>query len=141
MMSGSENLNSGPVVRVVALAMKDSGTGHIMLARRGPAVSGAGHWEFPGGKIEPGENSEQALRREILEELSFDLGNLKITYIGENTHRYGTRDILIKLFMVSVASRPQFKLVDHDQVDWFDAESLEKLNLSSGDKPFIPLLF
>ena len=140
-MSGSKNLNSGPAVRVVALAMKDLKSGHFMLARRGPAVSGAGHWEFPGGKIEPGENPEQALRREIMEELCFDIRDLTITFIGENMHRYGEREILIQLYQVSVSGRPKFKLVDHDLVDWFDSNSIKKLDLSSGDKPFIPLLF
>ena len=139
-MSASQKNDSGPVVQVVALAMRHIQTGHFMLARRGPNSSGAGQWEFPGGKIETDETNEQALIREIQEELSFDIKGLNLKLIAENTHDYGHRKIHIILYLIEVESRPLFVLLDHDQLEWYDLKNIEKLNLSFGDKYFIPLL-
>ena len=139
-MSASKKNESGPVIKVVALAMRHSATGHFMLARRSQNSSGAGQWEFPGGKIEPNETNQQALVREIKEELSFDLTGLNIKFVAENIHDYGNRKIQIILYFVEVAIRPQFVLLDHDSLDWYDLKNIEGLNLSLGDKYFIPLL-
>lgn len=139
-MSASQKNESGPVIKVVALAMRHLPTGQFMLARRAPNSSGAGQWEFPGGKIEPNETNEQALIREIQEELSFDLTGLSFKLVAENTHDYGNRKIQIILYFVEVAEKPQFVLLDHDQLDWYDLENTVNVNLSSGDKYFIPLL-
>jgi 8-oxo-dGTP diphosphatase len=139
-MSASQKKESGPVVQVVALAMRHIQTGHFVLARRGPNSSGAGHWEFPGGKIEANETNEQALIREIQEELSFDLTGLNFKFFAENTHDYGHRKIHIILYLIEVEIRPQFVLLDHDQLDWYDLKNIDNLNLSYGDKCFIPLL-
>ena len=139
-MSASKKNESGPVIKVVALAMKHSVTGFFMLARRAPNSSGAGQWEFPGGKIELNETNEQALVREINEELSFDLTGLNFKFIAENIHDYGNRKIQIILYFVEVEEQPKFVLLDHDRLDWFDLKNIESLNLSFGDKYFIPLL-
>ena len=120
--------------------MRHQESGKFMLARRGPGSSGAGQWEFPGGKIELSESPEQALIREIQEELSFDLQGVKVQFVAQNTHDYGNRKIQILLYFVEVQNRPQFSLVDHDKLDWFDLKNIEHVNLSIGDKYFIPLL-
>lgn len=139
-MSASQKSDSSPVIKVVALAMRHASTGLFMLARRGPNSSGAGQWEFPGGKIEAGETNEQALIREIQEELSFDLSGLNFKFIAENTHDYGHRKIQIILYFVETQQKPQFVLLDHDELDWYDLGNIENVNLSFGDKYFIPLL-
>lgn len=139
-MSASEKNASGPVIKVVALAMRYVPTGQFMLARRAPNSSGAGQWEFPGGKIEANETNEQALFREIQEELSFDLAGLDIKFVAENTHDYGHRKIQIILYFVEVHQKPHFVLLDHDELDWYDLNNIENVNLSFGDKYFIPLL-
>ncbi len=60
-----------PVVEVVAAILADS-AGRVLVAQRPPGKELAGYWEFPGGKLEPGERAEAALRRELHEELGIE---------------------------------------------------------------------
>ena len=128
------------IIQVVALAMQSMEDGSYLLARRGPKESGAGHWEFPGGKIEPGETQIQALVREIKEELSYDVLPESLQFVGENLHKYPARDIVIYLWKLRVVQRPKFQLVDHDLTAWYQVPELAEIDLSPGDKAFISLL-
>ena len=143
-MSASQNVtnqrNNSPVVEVVALALQNSQDKKYFLARRSPGGSGAGCWEFPGGKIEPGETQQQALCREIREELAYDLNPLSIKFVGENVHAYEKGKVRIYLWRSEVGYRPEFTLLDHDATDWFHAGELGEINLSEADKPFISLI-
>ncbi|MGZ3690059.1 MAG: (deoxy)nucleoside triphosphate pyrophosphohydrolase [Pseudobdellovibrio sp.] len=143
-MSASENIKKNqiipPVIEVVALALRNSSTGKYMLARRGPGQSGAGEWEFPGGKIEAGETQKQALVREIKEELNFELDEKALQFSGENTHHYPNRSIRIFLWSSEITFEPQFQLTDHDETGWFTTEKIKEVGLSHGDKHFISLL-
>ena len=58
----------------VAVGVLIDGQGRFLLTSRPPGKVYAGHWEFPGGKLEPGETVEQALRRELHEELGITIG-------------------------------------------------------------------
>ena len=71
-------------INVVGAVILDEG--RVMCAQRGPDGSLPGMWEFPGGKIEPGESPQEALKREILEELGCNIvvGDL----INTASHRY-----------------------------------------------------
>ena len=60
-------------IHVVAGILSDA-HGRVLLAQRPPGTHLAGTWEFPGGKIEPGESAQQALARELHEELAIDIG-------------------------------------------------------------------
>ena len=124
----------------MALALCHRPTGQFMLARRGPLESGAGQWEFPGGKIEAGETPQHALRREIQEELSFDLSPYSPVFIGRNLHRYPDKEIELGLWLVEVDEKPDFTLIDHDQTVWLRPSEIRESDLSDGDKPFISLI-
>jgi 8-oxo-dGTP diphosphatase len=140
LMSASQNVVNPNIIEVVAVALQCTSDFTYLLARRGPSESGAGEWEFPGGKIEAGESQRQALVREIIEELSFDMTNLDLQFLGENLHKYPARSIRLYLWGVKLASKPSFELVDHDQTAWLSLAEIQKINLSEGDKPFISLL-
>lgn len=140
-MSASINNHiDSPVVEVVALALQNTTDKKYLLARRGPGGSGAGCWEFPGGKIELGETREQALCREIIEELAFVLDPHQLTYVGKTEHAYGNRNVRIFLFRFEVNYRPEFRLLDHDRAEWYLAKQLQEINLSEADKSFISLI-
>ena len=139
-MSASQDIKNNEIIEVVALALRFSGDGRYLLARRGPGESGSGYWEFPGGKIENGETQHQALRREIKEELSFDLSPFALKFVGENTHQYLKIKVKIYLWQAEVSVIPEFQLVDHDQTQWYRVDEIKKINLSEADKYFISLI-
>lgn len=124
------------IIRVVAAAIFND-QGHILIVRRAKGQSGAGEWEFPGGKVELGENDHEALTREISEELS-----LKITVqfcIGENHINFGHKEILLVLYRSMVLSG-DLKLCVHDDFQWVDVLQLNQFNLSKADLPFVTKL-
>lgn len=87
-----------PVVLVAAVALVDP-DGRILLARRPPGKPMAGLWEFPGGKIEPGELPEFALMRELEEELGIETRPGCFFPIGFASHSYETFHLLMPLFV------------------------------------------
>jgi 8-oxo-dGTP diphosphatase len=139
-MTSSQNIEKNKIIDVVALALRDSETGHYLLARRKKSEAGAGAWEFPGGKVELGETQQQALVREIQEELGLNLSAAELSFVAENTHDYGHRPIRIFLWQHEQKGRPEVTLVDHDKVGWYSLDEMWDIPLSEGDKPFISLL-
>jgi mutator protein MutT len=136
----SQNLKNKKTVEVVALAMQFTEDGSYLLTRRGPQESGAGMWEFPGGKIEYGETQKQALVREIDEELGVSIPANALEFVGQNLHEYPNADILIFLWKLRVEKKPELSLVDHDMAEWCQPPKMLEMSLSPGDKPFISLL-
>lgn len=106
----------------------------ILLVRRGPGQSGAGHWEFPGGKVERGESPEQALLREIEEEL-----NLQIrvgAFVDEIEHAYPTKVIRLRVYWAE-SLHGELQLVEHDAAKWVLPAEINVHELSEADRPFV----
>lgn len=106
----------------------------ILLARRKPGKHLAGYWEFPGGKIEPGETPEMCLLREIKEELG--LAIQVSTFFMENEHHYEDKSILLKAYFCTYLSG-EVQLNDHDQVHWVNKNELMNYRLAPADIAFI----
>ena len=87
------------VVYVAAAALFDA-EGKVLLAQRPPGKSMAGLWEFPGGKIETGETPEQALVRELAEELEITVSQLDLEPITFASHAYEKFHLFMPLYGV-----------------------------------------
>lgn len=109
----------------------------ILLVRRGPDQSGAGFWEFPGGKVENGETEIEALQREIQEELGLDLevGSL----VGTEIFDYGAKVIKLIVYRATVQNR-KLVLSEHDDFKWLHPLQIDVMSLSPADRPFVSLL-
>jgi 8-oxo-dGTP diphosphatase len=84
-------------ILVVAAALIDR-DGRVLLAQRPPNKSMAGLWEFPGGKVEDGENPEDALIRELNEELGIDTWGSCLAPLSFASHSYEGFHLLMPLF-------------------------------------------
>jgi 8-oxo-dGTP diphosphatase len=115
------------LVSVVGAALLRDDPPRVLASRRTEPPHLAGLWEFPGGKVEPGESDEQALVRELREEL----GVLAVVgeRLGEDLPIGDTAVLRVYLCRI-VSGEPA--LVDHDEHRWLTADELE-------DVPWIPV--
>lgn len=117
-----------------AVAERD---GQFLIARRAPDQKLAGAWEFPGGKVDPGESLQQCLERELLEELGVRC--MAGAVLTESFYRYDHGEFLLKAIKVDLLD-DQFQLAVHDQICWLSAEELLKLDLAPADIPIAEFL-
>jgi mutator protein MutT len=127
------------VVAAVFFRINPEGIWQVLMFRRASPHSGAGSWEFPGGKVEPGENDFQALEREIMEELSIPIKIL--SFAGENLHTYPNKTILLKAYFVEKNGNQDIVLIDHDDFGWFDQKTIQNLKIAPADLPLIETVF
>ncbi|MCB9690252.1 MAG: (deoxy)nucleoside triphosphate pyrophosphohydrolase, partial [Alphaproteobacteria bacterium] len=111
--------------------------GRCLVARRGPDMALAGLWEFPGGKVEPGEAPQDALRREIQEELGIEIQVGALLGVGEAMA--GARRIVLSVYAAEWVSGA-LVLLEHDEVRWCGVEDIEGLQWAEADVPVLPAL-
>src|SRR3954451_510391 len=87
-----------PIVLVAAVALIDA-DGRVLLARRPEGKPLAGLWEFPGGKVHPGETPEEALIRELKEELDIDVSAACLGPFTFASHTYEKFHLLMPLYL------------------------------------------
>src|ERR1035437_2042022 len=121
------------MVQVVAAVLQSHGK--ILIGQRVPEQSHPRKWEFPGGKVEPGESPEQALARELEEELGISGAS------GELMARYcftypGKDQIELIFFRVRQFSGEPQSLIFHD-LRWHPKSELDGLDFVEGDREFI----
>lgn len=108
------------VVAAVIQAKNDEGKPIIFATQRGYGEMKGG-WEFPGGKIEKGETPEEALKREIIEELDTEIEVLKS--IDTIEYDYPTFHLSMKCFFVKII-RGNLVLKEHEDAKWLTKEEL-----------------
>lgn len=110
----------------------------VLVGQRPENHSLAGQWEFPGGKIESGETPEQALARELSEELGIDadVGELKLAC----THHYGDVNILI-LFFEILFWKGEPKAKHHLMLEWIRPEGLTKRQIPEANRKILDRIF
>lgn len=119
---------------VGAVVLKD---GNVLCAQRGEAGALPGLWEFPGGKVEPGESPRQALEREIDEELEcvVKVGDLLTT----TNHEYDFGVVSLTTFYCDlIAGTPV--LTEHAEVRWLPLDRLTEIEWAPADLPAVRIL-
>jgi 8-oxo-dGTP diphosphatase len=109
--------------------------GRVLAARRTSPASAAGRWEFPGGKVEPGETPEAALVREVAEELGC---RVEVTGWLAGEVPIGTSHVLTVALARLVDGEPD--PVEHDLVRWLAAAELGEVDWLEADRPFLAAL-
>ena len=124
------------LVSAVALIDRD---GRVLLAQRPEGKSMAGLWEFPGGKIEPGETPEAALVRELYEELGIQTWNSCLSPLTFASHTYDDFHLLMPLFACRKWDGiPQPK--EGQTLKWVKPMELRNYPMPAADIPLIPIL-
>ncbi|MBD3419719.1 MAG: NUDIX domain-containing protein [Chitinivibrionales bacterium] len=108
--------------------------GKFLAAQRSSTDHNALQWEFPGGKIDPGENAQASLVREIREELGVEMA---LSHrLGSVIHDYGGKIICLIPFIATItAGEP--RALEHQQIGWFTHAELEVLDLSAADRKLL----
>jgi 8-oxo-dGTP diphosphatase len=119
-------------IRVVGAVIKADG--RILCAQRGSDGNLPGLWEFPGGKIDPGETPQAALKREITEELecTIEVGSEVVT----TTHEYDFGTVILTTFYCGLIEGVP-KLTEHASVKWLLPAQLGTLTWAPADIPAI----
>lgn len=116
---------------VVGAAIVRDGT--CLVAKRGPNMRAPHKWEFPGGKVEAGESPEQALAREIAEELGVEIE------VGERLGRGTAGEVVLDVYWATLRrGEPHAK--EHAELSWIGADEARILDWADADIPVIPML-
>jgi 8-oxo-dGTP diphosphatase len=127
-----------PLLLVAACALIDI-DGRVLLARRPEGKKMAGLWEFPGGKLHPGETPEAALIRELKEELGVDVSAACLAPFAFASHAYERFHLLMPLYLCrrwKGIPRPR----EGQTLSWVRPARLSEYEMPPADKPLIPLL-
>ena len=123
---------------VVAAALVDA-DGRVLLQQRAPGRQMAGLWEFPGGKVDNGEIPEQALIRELKEELGIDTDAACLAPASFASAPLGSRHLLLLLY-VCRKWRGIPRALDASALRWVRPTQMFALDMPPADKPLIVIL-
>ena len=113
--------------------------GRVLIARRPEGKAMAGLWEFPGGKVDAGETPEEALIRELREELGIDVTEACLAPFTFASHTYEDFHLLMPLFVCRVwegTPRPR----EGQTVRWVRPERLKDYDMPPADRPLIAMI-
>ncbi|BDG07591.1 (deoxy)nucleoside triphosphate pyrophosphohydrolase [Anaeromyxobacter paludicola] len=123
-------------VRVVAAVIRRGG--RVLVTRRFPGGPRGGQWEFPGGKVEPGEPEPDALRREISEELACEVA------VGEllcrARHRYPDLEVELAFYDCALAAGAEPRCLGADALEWSGPDALPTYDFCEADLPALPVI-
>jgi 8-oxo-dGTP diphosphatase len=126
------------ILLVAACALIDS-EGRILLAQRPEGKSLAGLWEFPGGKVEPGETPEESLVRELHEELGITTKVACLAPLSFASHTYEKFHLLMPLYVCR-----RYEGIPHGKegqaLKWVKPQALRDYPMPPADEPLIPIL-
>lgn len=129
-----DNCSEMPLL-VTAAVILDGGK--ILITRRPEGKRHPGLWEFPGGKVDPGESPEEALRRELREELDADVQVLKIFEVVFHRYEWGPVLILAYSCRLLTSSVRNLEVAEHR---WIHPAELPEFSILPADQPIIDRL-
>lgn len=111
--------------------------GRVLACERSAPPEVAGRWEFPGGKVEPGETDQEALARECVEELGVrvEVGDR----VGPDVPLAHGRAVL-RVFVVRLLDGDTPKALEHTAMRWLSADELDSVRWLPADKPIVAAL-
>jgi 8-oxo-dGTP diphosphatase len=122
-----------PVVVAAAVLIEK---GHVLITQRKKGTHLAGAWEFPGGKVEPGEDPRDALVRELHEEIGMDVtvgDPVEVTF-----HKYPEKSVLLLFFSVKRRDgSPDPRPIDVAAVQWAASDALDDALFPPADVPIL----
>ena len=128
--------NVKPMIEVICGFISNS-QNELFIARRAPHKEHAGYWEFPGGKLEPGENHQDCLKRELLEELG-----MRVTihdFASKSLHSYAKYRVLLFAYHCQFLSAC-YECSDHDRYEWVPPNLLNNYHLAPSNLEFAKFL-
>jgi 8-oxo-dGTP diphosphatase len=127
-----------PLLLVAAVALIDD-DGRVLIAQRPEGKSMAGLWEFPGGKVEAGETPENALCREIKEELDIELCRTCLAPFNFASHAYENFHLLMPLYLCRTWEG-EISPREGQAIKWVRGVELSRYPMPPADEPLIPWL-
>ncbi|MEE0888091.1 MAG: 8-oxo-dGTP diphosphatase MutT [Candidatus Saccharimonadaceae bacterium] len=113
---------SKPVLKVTAAIIYNSNK--FLICQRPKEKACGLLWEFPGGKIEPGETPEDCISRECMEELGIELENIR--YFCDTEYEYPDKIINLVFFKTTIKDPEQLVAKEHNDTVWVDSSKLDK---------------
>jgi 8-oxo-dGTP diphosphatase len=131
-------MEKNPTLLVVAAALARP-DGRVLLQQRPAGKAMAGLWEFPGGKVEPGERPEQALARELREELGIEVRETALAPAAFASAPLGERHLLLLLYLCRAwAGEPQ--PLEAEALCWATPAEMRALPMPPADVPLVEAL-
>jgi 8-oxo-dGTP diphosphatase len=137
-MQTGDSPSPRPLLLVVAAALVDA-DGRVLIAQRPAGKALAGLWEFPGGKVEPGEGLENALCRELREELDIAVAATALVPFAFASHAYPAFDLLMPLWLVRAWSGAP-RAVEAQAIAWAAPRELSGYPMPPADAPLVERL-
>ncbi|HFC29761.1 MAG TPA: (deoxy)nucleoside triphosphate pyrophosphohydrolase [Oceanospirillales bacterium] len=134
-VSRQTDINS-TAIHVLVLVLENH-QGEILVSKRAKNKPQGDLWEFPGGKAEQGESRQQALKREIKEELNYHIKQAKPLICI--THDYGKYQVKLDVWY-SQDNNPKVKANENQPLKWVKKSQLEQLQMPQADAPIIKKL-
>ena len=133
MQMGDVDASSRPLLLVAAAALIDA-SGRVLLTQRPQHKQLGGLWEFPGGKVEPGEAPEDALIRELKEELALTVEPDALDPFAFASHSYADFHLLMPLYLVSRwAGEPKLDPHAAQAMRWVNTSALRDFAMPPAD--------
>jgi 8-oxo-dGTP diphosphatase len=121
----------------VAVGVIRNAQGRILISLRHPDSHQGGLWEFPGGKVEAGETLQQAMQRELLEELGIEVHTLEP--LLEIHHDYGDKKVFLDIWVVTAFSG-EARGREGQAIKWVGLEELQDYEFPAANVPIIERL-